>query len=99
MSLTCSNNLKRKLTPTCGSLSNETNALHPSGLFQSDIKEREMEYVHWGPEMSLELLNARAAFQRHCPVKGEYQCCSCPPSLCSSLPHTCTDGLRCRQAD
>lgn len=58
-----------------------------------------MEYVHCVSEMSLELLNARAAFQRHCSVKGEYQCCSCPLFFHSSLPHTRADGYRCRQAD
>lgn len=82
-SLAFCKNLKRNLMSAWG----EINALLPSGLFQRDIKEREIEYGCCIPEMILEVLNAGSAFQRHCPVKSEYWCCSCPPSLHSLLPH------------
>lgn len=50
----------------------EINVLLPSGLFQRDIKEREIEYVRCMPEMILEVLYAGSAFQRHCPVTSKY---------------------------
>lgn len=75
----------------------EINVLLPSGLFQRDIKEREIDYIHCMPEMIVEALNAGSAFPRHCPVKSKYWCCFCSPSLHSILPHMYR--FKCKQAD